>query len=105
MPEEKRRYSLISVDAASEDEPTVRVDAQGVHAVSGGAADDAGKREATSSAAGQGAARPQVAERDAQDELDADDLDGSVPFAGMQRVIVALLILVLVAGIAYFVMM
>lgn len=117
MPEEKRRYSLISVDVASDEEPTVRVDAWGAHVVVPGEATLAGEdrpgaaqaqavgEKAASSAKGRSADRAQAATRDAEDDGEADELGGSVPFAGMQRVIVALLLVVLVAGIVYFTMM
>lgn len=123
--EGKRRYSLISVDVADEDEPVVRVDAQGAHVVSGpdaGAAQAAPAAEGTEAPAGAGAeeaaethvdadaAQPRADEAadghdDEKEPDELEDLDGSVPFAGMQRAIVVLLVLILAAGIAYFILM
>lgn len=139
MSEGKRRYSLISVEVASEEEPTVRVDAHGAHVVSetpergaaevptevheavyGTAAQPSARVEGEAAASERSGARAQGVDGDARvqggdaqdsaqsdsegDELDPDDLDGSVPFVGMQRVIVVLLILALAAAVVYFVL-
>lgn len=127
MPEEKKSYSLISVDAASADEDVIRVDAAGVHEVSAQSAPEAGEEVSAPSYSefAEIAVDAEIAE-DAthspesdvplsgdvtgdSDETDeatklAEDLDASVPMAGLQKVIFIVLAIGLIGFIAYFVM-
>lgn len=125
MAKEKETYSLISVDVAPEEE-VVRVDAHGVHR--GSSFDpqeavsqlDAKQRRNDSTAISEegfsslkavgpgesvspdGALKEPV-ETDSYDGR--DDLEGSVPMAGMQRIIIAVVVVCLVAFIVYFAVM
>lgn len=124
MAKEKETYSLISVDVAPEEE-VVHVDAHGVHrdissdpqAVSQLDAKQrrndltASSEEGFSSlkAVGSGesvssdGALKEPVETDSYDGR--DDLEGPVPMAGMQRIIIAVVVVCLVAFIVYFVVM
>lgn len=114
MAKEKGTYSLISVDVAS-DEEVVRVDAQGVHhegpqnAASNVAASFSGSapQAETQHAEKQQAAKPAHTGASRKVESESydgrDDLEGPVPMAGLQRGIVAVVVVCLVAFIAYFV--
>mgnify|MGYP004658129685 CR=1 FL=1 len=125
MAKEKDTYSLISVDVALEEE-VVRVDAHGVHrGISSDPQDAAsqldGKQrrsdlaasseEGCSSLNAVGSGEPvssdgalkEPAETDSYDG--SDDLEGPVPMAGMQRVIIAAVVVCLVAFIVYFAVM
>lgn len=130
MTKAKGSYSLISVDVAP-DEEVVRVDAQGVHRESAGGkgASDGDHPIAVAEAAasemseqkGKGAAeraehadlltareKKEAAEAASQKKAEADsydgrgDLEGPVPMAGMQRAIIAVVVLCLVAFAVYF---
>ncbi len=124
MPDDKK-YSLISVDVAPEEE-VLHVDASGVHAQ--GAADangsgdghaagavaserqsDAPSEGRSRSAAGKNAAGEAAAEAApshsaSQDSYQAtqEDLEGPVPFAGLQKIIVAVVVLCLIGFAVYF---
>lgn len=124
--ENKGNYSLISVDVAPEEE-VIRVDAAGVHRVpsqgvcvdvdgegsAGGDANvdvgDSGKDVNTSAsdvlqACGDAeveASRAVDSCRDADNQT-LEDLKQPVPFAGMQRAIIVLLVILLVAFVIYF---
>lgn len=125
MAKEKETYSLISVDIAPEEE-VVHVDAHGVHrGISSDPQDAAsqldGKQrrsdlvasseEGCSSLNAVGSGEPvssdgalkEPAETDSYDG--SDDLEGPVPMAGMQRVIIAAVVVCLVAFIVYFAVM
>lgn len=125
MAKEKETYSLISVDVAPEEE-VVHVDAHGVHRdissdpQEGVSQLDAKQRrndltasseEGFSSlkAVGSGesvssdGALKEPVETDSYDGR--DDLEGPVPMAGMQRIIIAVVVVCLVAFIVYFVVM
>lgn len=115
MAKEKGTYSLISVDVAS-DEEVVRVDAQGVHreepqkAASNVAASFAGsapQTEAQQPAEKQQVAKPAHVSASRKVESESydgrDDLEGPVPMAGLQRGIIAAVVVCLVAFIVYFV--
>lgn len=125
MTKGKGTYSLISVDVAP-DEEVVRVDAKGVHregeahaaaelsqhdgASCGGdarkadaghvapMANGASNRNAGSDS-GASASRA-TGESDSYDGR--DDLEGPVPMAGMQRIIIAAVVVCLIAFIVYF---
>lgn len=125
MAKEKDTYSLISVDVAPEEE-VVRVDAHGVHR---GISSDPqevdsqldGRRQRSDLAASSGEkfsssnavdsdesvlsdeALKEPVETDSYDG--SDDLEGPVPMAGMQRVIIAAVVVCLVAFIVYFAVM
>lgn len=125
MAKEKDTYSLISVDVAPEEE-VVRVDAHGVHR---GISSDPqkvafqldGRRQRSDLTASSGErfsssnavdsdesilsdeALKEPVETDSYDG--SDDLEGSVPMAGMQRVIIAAVVVCLVAFIVYFAVM
>lgn len=129
MAKSKGTYSLISVDIAP-DEEVVRVDAQGVHRERTGAATTGAGKQAAAAAnvavpesakrAGEGAAGSakhaaasssqntagSAADKSAADESDSydgrDDLDGPVPMAGVQRAIIVVVVLCLVAFAVYF---
>lgn len=118
MAKGKGTYSLISVDIAP-DEEVVRVDAQGVHRErTGPATTGAGKQAAAAanvavpeSAKHAAASSAQntagsAADKSAADESDSydgrDDLDGPVPMAGVQRAIIVVVVLCLVAFAVYF---
>lgn len=125
MAKEKETYSLISVDVAPEEE-VVLVDAHGVHrGISSDPQEavsqlDAKQRRndltATSeegfsslkavdpgeSVSSDGTLKEPV-ETDSYDGR--DDLEGSVPMAGMQRIIIAVVVVCLVAFIVYFAVM
>lgn len=122
-----KKYSLISVDDAS-DEEVYRVDEHGVHVVRGAgeglsgavsaqdadASDAPGETDQASEAPAHGAeAKPagspapaasdaSAAEADDEEQQTLEDLEGSGPLPGMQRAIVIVLVLALVAFIAYF---
>ena len=121
-----KKYSLISVDDIS-DEEVYRVDERGVHVVQGAgealsgavsaqvanAADERGGAgqasesqahvaAAESAATPEGAADAAAAETDDEEQQTLEDLEGSGPLPGMQRAIVIVLVLALVAFIAYF---
>ncbi len=128
MPDDKK-YSLISVDVAPEEE-VLRVDASGVHAQGStqGAADangsgdghaagavaserqsDAPSEGRSRSAAGKNAAGEAAAEAApshsaSQDSYQAtqEDLEGPVPFAGLQKIIIAVVVLCLIGFAVYF---
>lgn len=125
MAKEKDTYSLISVDIAPEEE-VVRVDAHGVHrGISSDPQDAAsqldGRRQRNDLAASSGErfsssnavdsdesvlsdeALKEPVETDSYDG--SDDLEGPVPMAGMQRVIIAAVVVCLVAFIVYFAVM
>lgn len=122
-----KKYSLISVDGAS-DEEVYRVDERGVHVVQGageelscavsasdadaadthGEADKAGEAHARDAAA-EPAESPAPVASDAaaaevsdEEQQTLEDLGGSGPLPGMQRAIVIVLVVALVAFIAYF---
>ena len=125
MAKEKDTYSLISVDVAPEEE-VVRVDAHDVHR---GISSDPqevdsqldGRRQRSDLAASSGEkfsssnavdsdesvlsdeALKEPVETDSYDG--SDDLEGPVPMAGMQRVIIAAVVVCLVAFIVYFAVM
>ena len=125
MAKEKDTYSLISVDVAPEEE-VVRVDTHGVHR---GISSDPqevdsqldGRRQRSDLAASFGEkfsssnavdsdesvlsdeALKEPVETDSYDG--SDDLEGPVPMAGMQRVIIAAVVVCLVAFIVYFAVM
>ncbi len=125
MAKEKDTYSLISVDVAPEEE-VVRVDAHGVHR---GISSDPqevdsqldGRRQRSDLAASSeerfsssnavdsdesvlsDEALKEPVETDSYDG--SDDLEGPVPMAGMQRVIIAAVVVCLVAFIVYFAVM
>ena len=130
MTEGKGTYSLISVDVAP-DEEVVRVDAHGVHRDNaGGSSTDGGSHAASVSAeasfgnaerarGGAAANAKQAAESSVQEKPDASgsasrkvvesdsydgrgDLEGPVPMAGMQRAIIVVVVLCLIAFIVYF---
>ena len=96
MTQGKGTYSLISVDVAP-DEEVVRVDANGVHR-------EGGTHAATDSSQRAGA----LSNDDGQQALDSDsydgrdDLEGPVPMAGMQRIIIVAVVVCLIAFIVYF---
>jgi cobalamin biosynthesis Mg chelatase CobN len=115
---EEMKYSLISVDVADSNEEVVRVDASGAHAQS--PASLAPESAAQSEAAHQ-PTRGQVEEevsaakqekstahkREAVSDEDGytatrEDLEGSVPMAGLQKVIIAVVVLILVGFAVYF---
>lgn len=125
MAKEKDTYSLISVDVAPEEE-VVRVDAHGVHrGISSDPQEDAsrqdGRRQRSDLTASSGErfsssnavdsdesvfsdeALKEPVETDSYDG--SDDLEGPVPMAGMQRVIIAAVVVCLVAFIVYFAVM
>lgn len=125
MAKEKDTYSLISVDVAPEEE-VVRVDAHGVHRgissdPQGVASQLDGRRQQSDLAASSGErfsssnavdsdesvlsdeALKEPVETDSYDG--SDDLEGPVPMAGMQRVIIAVVVVCLVAFIVYFAVM
>lgn len=125
MAKEKDTYSLISVDIAPEEE-VVRADAHGVHrGISSDPQDAAsqldGRRQRNDLAASSGErfsssnavdsdesvlsdeALKEPVETDSYDG--SDDLEGPVPMAGMQRVIIAAVVVCLVAFIVYFAVM
>lgn len=125
MAKEKDTYSLISVDVAPEEE-VVRVDAHGVHRdissdPQGVASQLGGRRQRSDLAASSGEkfsssnavdsdesvlsddALKEPVETDSYDG--SDDLEGPVPMAGMQRVIIAAVVVCLVAFIVYFAVM
>lgn len=125
MAKEKDTYSLISVDVAPEEE-VVRVDAHGVHR---GISSDPqevdsqldGRRQRSDLTASSGErfsssnavdsdesvfsdeALKEPVETDSYDG--SDDLEGPIPMAGMQRVIIAAVVVCLVAFIVYFAVM
>ncbi len=129
MAKGKGTYSLISVDIAP-DEEVVRVDAQGVHREQAGAASVGAGEQAASvvdSGASDGAERAaegaavsakhaaasssqetagSAVGKNPADESDSydgrDDLDGPVPMAGVQRAIIVVVVLCLVAFAVYF---
>lgn len=115
---EEMKYSLISVDVADSNEEVVRVDASGAHVQS--PASLAPESAAQSEAAHQ-PTRAQVEEevsaakrekptadkREAISDEDGytatrEDLEGSVPMAGLQKVIIAVVVLILVGFAVYF---
>lgn len=129
MPDDKK-YSLISVDVAPGEE-VLRVDASGVHAQgsaqgtagTNGAGDghiagavasehqsDAPSEGPSRSAAGKNAAGKAAAAEAApshsasQDSYQAtqEDLEGPVPMAGLQKVIIAVVVLCLIGFAVYF---
>lgn len=125
MAKEKDTYSLISVDVAPEEE-VVRVDAHGVYrGISSDPQEVAsqldGRRQRSGLAASSGErfsssnavdsdesvlsdeALKEPVETDSYDG--SDDLEGPVPMAGMQRVIIAAVVVCLVAFIVYFAVM
>lgn len=125
MAKEKDTYSLISVDVAPEEE-VVRVDAHGVHqGISSDPQEVAsqldGRRQRSDLTASSGErfsssnavdsdesilsdeALKEPVETDSYDG--SDDLEGPVPMAGMQRVIIAAVVVCLVAFIVYFAVM
>lgn len=125
MAKEKETYSLISVDVAPEEE-VVHVDAHGVHRGISSDPQEAVSRldtkqrrsdltaiseEGLSSlnAVGPGesvspdGALKEPVETDSYDGR--DDLEGPVPMAGMQRIIIAVVVVCLVAFIVYFAVM
>lgn len=125
MAKEKDTYSLISVDIAPEEE-VVRVDAHGVHrGISSDPQDAAsqldGRRQRNDLTASSGErfsssnavdsdesvlsdeALKEPVETDSYDG--SDDLEGPVPMAGMQRAIIAAVVVCLVAFIVYFAVM
>lgn len=126
MTQGKGTYSLISVDVAP-DEEVVRVDANGVHREGGThAATDSSQRagassnddgqqalEGRSSSEAGNASRKNAGEEDEasassrvaadSDSYDGrDDLEGPVPMAGMQRIIIVAVVVCLIAFIVYF---
>ena len=119
MAKSKGTYSLISVDVAP-DEEVVRVDAKGVHReepasgvhidgqYSGETAHEAGSAS-ESSASSADARKPRAAHAKKADESDSydgrDDLNGPVPMANMQRVIIAAVVVCLVAFVVYYVVL
>lgn len=125
MAKEKETYSLISVDVAPEEE-VVRVDAHGVHRGISSDPQEVGsqldgrrqqsdltasseERFSSSNAADSDEsilsdeALKEPIETDSYDG--SDDLEGPVPMAGMQRVIIAAVVVCLVAFIVYFAVM
>lgn len=115
---EEKKYSFISVDVADSNEEVVRVDASGAHVQS--PASLASESVAQSEAANQ-PTRAQVEEevsaakqekptahkREAISDEDGytatrEDLEGSVPMAGLQKVIIAVVVLILVGFAVYF---
>lgn len=125
MAKEKDTYSLISVDIAPEEE-VVRVDAHGVHrGISSDPQDAAsqldGRRQRSdlTASSGERFSSPNAVDSDESvlsdealkepvetDSYDgSDDLEGPVPMAGMQRVIIAAVVVCLVAFIVYFAVM
>lgn len=125
MAKEKDTYSLTSVDVAPEEE-VVRVDAHGVHrGISSDPQEVAsrldGRRQRSDLAASSGErfSSPNAVDSDESvlsdealkepvetDSYDgSDDLEGPVPMAGMQRVIIAAVVVCLVAFIVYFAVM
>ncbi len=123
---EEKKYSLISVDVGT-DEEVLHVDASGVHVQSAphpgadvpsdgpcpGSGPVESQRESAPSAdaatvvsreqAGHSAAAAQGA-RHSQDSYHAteEDLEGPVPMAGVQKLIIAVVILCLVGFAVYF---
>lgn len=125
MAKEKDTYSLISVDVAPEEE-VVRVDAHGVHrGISSDPQEVAsqldGRRQRSDLAASseERFSSPNAVDSDESvlsdealkepvetDSYDgSDDLEGPVPMAGIQRVIIAAVVVCLVAFIVYFAVM
>lgn len=125
MAKEKDTYSLISVDVAPEEE-VVRVDARGVHrGISSDPQEPASRSDgkqrgsdlvpsseegfSSLNAVGSGeavssdGALKEPVETDSYDGR--DDLEGPVPMVGMQRVIIAAVVVCLVAFIVYFAVM
>ncbi len=125
MPNEKK-YSLISVDVAPEEE-VLRVDATGVHeqtapqsSVSAAPADSAQSEGRSSAADGKradvyatapnqregasAAGKSASSHADSQDSYQAteEDLQGPVPMAGLQKAIIAVVVLCLVGFAVYF---
>ncbi len=127
MPDDKK-YSLISVDVAPEEE-VLRVDASGVHAQGSiqGAADANGSgdghaagavasehqsdapsggrsRSATGENAAGNAAEAAPSHSASQDSYQAtqEDLEGPVPMAGLQKIIIAVVVLCLIGFAVYF---
>ena len=122
MAKEKDTYSLISVDVAPEEE-VVRVDARGVHrGISSDPQEVAsqldGRRQRSdlTASSGERFSSPNAVDSDESvlsdealkepvetDSYDgSDDLEGPVPMAGMQRVIIVAVVVCLVAFIVYF---
>lgn len=127
MPENKQRYSLISVEVASDDEEVIRVDAAGIHY--GGSSNSVGAYEHDVSCSDtdeihnyddgeEGSDGSELGSEtesfeskqatnadDERDEVDSSlgDFDQPVPFVGMQRVIIAVLIVFLLVFIVSFV--
>lgn len=125
MAKEKDTYSLISVDVAPEEE-VVRIDAHGVHRGISSDPQEVGsqldgrrqqgdltasseERFSSSNAVDSNEsilsdeALKEPVETDSYDG--SDDLEGPVPMAGMQRVIIAAVVVCLVAFIVYFAVM
>lgn len=121
-----KKYSLISVDDSS-DEEVYRVDERGIHVVQGAgeelscavsaadadAADAQAEADRESGGHARGAAvepaeSPEAAadaaaaEASDEEQQTLEDLEGSGPLPGMQRAIVIVLVVALVAFIAYF---
>ena len=125
MAKEKDTYSLISVDVAPEEE-VVRIDAHGVHRGISSDPQEVGSQldgrrqqgdltafseervfswnavDSDESILSDEALKEPV-ETDSYDG--SDDLEGPVPMAGMQRVIIAAVVVCLVAFIVYFAVM
>ncbi len=133
---EEKKYSLISVDVASDDEEVVHVGAQGAYteapaAKNNGSAtgayteapasqndglgkgadstqntsyEDADRAPSTSSAQANQAASAAKSSKRADEGYVAteDDLEGPVPMAGLQKAVIAVVILILVGFVAYF---